>query len=170
MNLADTVKIKPFTWRIIGEKTVTRIVKDSMRGIGQDGEKFKKYSKNYAKAKGSGFKNYQVRFVTHAGKNVKFIAGKPSRLKGVSVDRQTNPPNLRLTGEMHGSLSAQKPTPYGVTIQYGQGEKVTWNKDSGRDIFGVRDKNLDLATKDLGKELDKNIQKYVSTEITYKIK
>ena len=82
MKLFNVVKTDTKDWKIIGGKLATRIVKDTDKGISQDGKgttrDFESYSYNYA---------------------VKKSIGKAAP-KGVSASRQTSPPNLRLTGKM----------------------------------------------------------------------
>ena len=58
----------------------------------------------------------------------------------MSTSKQTNPPNLRLTGQMLNSISAQKPTNVGVDIVFRDGLKVKGNaenKNAKRNIFGI---------------------------------
>jgi len=143
MRLSDIVKFKPSQWLTIGEKTITRIILDTGKGIGQNGRKFPSYSKNYAELKAAG----------KAGD------------KGVGTDRQISPPNLRLSGEMLGSIHAGSPTKESVKIFFGQGGKVERNKKHGRDILGISDKNLSLASKDILAIINRKANRWAAKDI-----
>ena len=86
MKSKDLVKFKKSQWLKLGGKLATRIVEDADKGISQDGDgdKFPAYSTDYS---------------------LKKRIGKATP-KGVSASKQTNPPNLRLTGTMLNSLKA----------------------------------------------------------------
>tara|TARA_R100001377_G_scaffold85331_1_gene71668 strand:- start:3780 stop:4238 length:459 start_codon:yes stop_codon:yes gene_type:complete len=151
MKTEDILKLPKSLWASVGGKAATKIVKDSDKGIGTDKNnksyKFKKYSSEYALKKTSG----------KAG------------AKGVSTSKQTNPPNLRLTGQMLNSISAQKPTNIGVNILFRDGLKVKGNADKGRNIFGVNDKNEKEIIKNIANYVGKNIKKYASKPINVKV-
>ena len=126
MKLKDIAKVKKEKWAKLGGKLVTRIIEDAGKGISQDGDgdKFPPYrSKKYKELK-------------KAGKLV----------KGVGISRQVNPPDLRLTGTMLGSLKVQRATTESVEINYRDGEKVIGHsKKRGnkpkRNIYGLNNKN-----------------------------
>ena len=129
MKLFNVVKTDVKDWLIIGGKLATRIVKDSDRGISQDGkgDKFPPYSNRNA---GVGWRTIKTkkkvkRIFIDSYHNLK-KSGKAAP-KGVSASRQTSPPNLRLTGKMLDSIKAQNPTKTSVEILYADGAKVMGN-------------------------------------------
>ena len=107
MKPKDIMPFEKRKWLELGGKLVTRILEDTEKGISQDGAgtKFPKYSKSYAEKKKIG----------KAGP------------KGPSKNKQTSPPNLRLTGVMLNSLKAQKPTSSSVELNYREGLKFEGN-------------------------------------------
>ena len=152
VKIFNIVKTGVSDWKILGGKLATRIVKDADKGISQDGndEKFKAYNENYAIKKSIG----------KAGK------------KGVSVDRQVNPPNLRLTGKMLDSIKAQNATKVSVEILYADGEKVMGNakpsSKSGkprRNIYGLNNSNQKFVEDYLSKKIENNIFRFIAKDI-----
>lgn len=146
MRAQDIVKFPKSLWAKVGGKTATNIVKDADKGKGYKKD-FKAYTSEYAKLKAAG----------KAGP------------KGVGKSRQVSPPNLRLTGVMLGSISAQKPKETGVDIVYRDGIKVEHNAKMGRDIYGISDKNTDKITDELSDFIGKQIGKYAKDSITVTI-
>tara|TARA_S200002703_G_scaffold160085_1_gene176800 strand:+ start:7960 stop:8436 length:477 start_codon:yes stop_codon:yes gene_type:complete len=152
MKIFNIVKTDKKDWLILGGKLATRIVKDADKGISQDGDgdKFKAYKTSYA---------------------IKKSIGKASK-KGVSVDRQINPPNLRLTGKMLDSIKAQKATKTSVEILFADGNKVMGNAKpnakSGkprRNIYGLNNSNQQLVEDYLSKKIENNILRFVAKDI-----
>tara|TARA_R100001443_G_C3237099_1_gene149837 strand:+ start:27 stop:509 length:483 start_codon:yes stop_codon:yes gene_type:complete len=155
MKAKDIAKIKKKKWAELGGKLVTRIVEDADKGISQDpgGNKFPPYSKNYANLKKEGK-----------------VGG-----KGVSKNRKTNPPNLRLTGEMLNSIKAQKPTNNSVEINYRSGLKVLGHsqkrgKKPKRNIIGLNNKNWEFAKDFIADEIDDRIIKFSKKKIIINVK
>ena len=147
MKAHDILNLPRSVWKRVGGKAATKIVKDSDKGYGTDDAgkryKFKSYTAEYASKKAAG----------KAGP------------KGVGTSKQTSPPNLRLTGTMLGSISAQKATNVGVDIVFREGLKVKGNADRGRNIFGVNDQNEDEIVKNLSDFIGKNVKKYARKPI-----
>ena len=152
MKAQDILNLPRSVWAKIGGKAATKIVNDSDKGYGtREGTnkryKFKAYTTQYASRKSAG----------KAGP------------KGVGTGKQTSPPNLRLTGTMLGSISAQKPTNIGVDIVFRDGLKVKGNADNGRNIFGVNSENEDQILKNLSDVVGKNVNKYAKKPINITI-
>ena len=152
MKAQDILNLPRSVWAKIGGKAATKIVKDSDKGYGtREGTnkryKFKAYTTQYASRKSAG----------KAGP------------KGVGTVKQTSPPNLRLTGTMLGSISAQKPTNIGVDIVFRDGLKVKGNADNGRNIFGLNSENEDQILKNLSNVVGKNVNKYAKKPINITI-
>ena len=154
MKLFNVVKTDTKDWKIIGGKLATRIVKDTDKGISQDGKgttrDFASYSYNYA---------------------VKKSIGKAAP-KGVSASRQTSPPNLRLTGKMLDSIKAQNPTKTSVEILYADGAKVMGNakpparlKKPRRNIYGLNEANQQFLEDYLSKKIENNLLRYIAKDI-----
>jgi hypothetical protein len=87
----------------------------------------------------------------------------------VSTSKQVTPPNLRLTGQMLNSISAQKPSNIGVDIVFRDGLKVKGNADNGRNIFGVNEQNQKEIINNLTNLIGKNVKKYASKPINITI-
>ena len=152
MKAQDILNLPRSVWAKIGGRAATKIVKDSDKGYGtREGTnkryKFKAYTTQYASRKSAG----------KAGP------------KGVGTSKQTSPPNLRLTGTMLGSISAQKPTNIGVDIVFRDGLKVKGNADNGRNIFGLNSENEDQILKNLSDVVGKNVNKYAKKPINITI-
>ena len=152
MKAQDILNLPRSVWAKIGGRAATKIVKDSDKGYGtREGTnkryKFKAYTTQYASRKSAG----------KAGP------------KGVGTGKQTSPPNLRLTGTMLGSISAQKPTNIGVDIVFRDGLKVKGNADNGRNIFGLNSENEDQILKNLSDVVGKNVNKYAKKPINITI-
>jgi len=152
MKAQDILNLPRSVWAKIGGKAATKIVNDSDKGYGtREGTnkryKFKAYTTQYASRKSAG----------KAGP------------KGVGTVKQTSPPNLRLTGTMLGSISAQKPTNIGVDIVFRDGLKVKGNADNGRNIFGLNSENEDQILKNLSNVVGKNVNKYAKKPINITI-
>lgn len=152
MKAQDILNLPRSVWAKIGGKAATKIVNDSDKGYGtREGTnkryKFKAYTTQYASRKSAG----------KAGP------------KGVGTGKQTSPPNLRLTGTMLGSISAQKPTNIGVDIVFRDGLKVKGNADNERNIFGLNSENEDQILKNLSNVVGKNVNKYAKKPINITI-
>ena len=151
MKAEDILKLPSSLWAKIGGKAATKIVEDSDEGFGTS-ETGKRYK----------FKGYTSKYAA------KKAAGKAGA-KGVSASKQTSPPNLRLSGQMLGSISAQKPTNVGVDIVFRDGLKVKGNADNGRNIFGINDQNQKEIIKNISDYVGKNVKKYASKQINITI-
>ena len=151
MKAQDILNLPRSVWKKVGGKAATKIVKDSDKGFGTN-ESGKRYK----------FKGYTAEYAS------KKAAGKAGP-KGVSTSKQTTPPNLRLTGTMLNSISAQKATNVGVDIVFRDGLKVKGNADRGRNIFGVNDQNEDEIVKNLSDFIGKNVKKYARKPINITI-
>ena len=154
MKLFNVVKTDVKDWKIIGGKLATRIVKDSDSGISQDG-----------KGNARDFESYDFKYA------VKKSIGKAAS-KGVSVSRQTSPPNLRLTGKMLDSIKAQNPTKTSVEILYADGAKVMGNakpparlKKPRRNIYGLNEANQQFLEDYLSKKIENNLLRYIAKDI-----
>lgn len=154
MKTKDILPFEVKQWLILGGKLVTRILEDTDRGISQDGSgtsrDFPGYSFNYAKRKAMG----------KAGP------------KGVSNNRQTSPPNLRLTGAMLNSLKAQKPTSSSVELNYREGKKFEGNAKGKkrRNVYGLNNKNEEFVKDFFDKEIDDRIIKFSKKDIIIDLK
>jgi len=146
MNLASTIKTDKNTWKIIGGKLIRRIRDDAKKGKGQDGGTFKKYSKGYAERK----------------KSAKSIKGRP-------IGSQVSPPDLFLTGDMWKSFKVSKYTVRNVIISYFEGDRVIYNKEMGRDVFDVSDKNMEIVANEVSKKHGKNLKKWAAKPIIIKV-
>jgi len=177
MKSKDLVKFKKSQWLKLGGKLATRIVEDADKGISQDGDgdKFPPYSKRNA---GVGWRTIK----TKKGNRSIFIDsyfnlkknGKATP-KGVSASKQTNPPNLRLTGTMLNSLKVQKATTESVEINYRDGEKVLGHsKKRGnkpkRNIYGLNNKNLQFVQDFINENINDNIRKFNKKDIIIDVK
>lgn len=147
MRASEIIDIPVNVWKHIGGRAATRIVQGADEGKDKKGKKFKAYTKSYAERKKTG----------KAGP------------KGVATSHQTSPPNLRLTGEMLGSISPGKATKSGVEIVFRQGAKVEGNAKRGRDIYGISPSNANEIEKTLSEHIGKNIKRYASKSIEIKI-
>ena len=176
MKPSDLVKITG--WRTLGGKLATRIVKDSDKGISQDGDgvKFPPYSKRNSNV---GWR----RIKTKKGFRSVFIdsyynlkaAGKASP-KAVAPSRQVSPPNLRLTGEMLNSIYATNPTKQSVDIVFRSGLKVLGNanppkrlKKPRRNIYGLNNGNQEFVQDFVDDKIDKNIKIFSRKTIKFEI-
>ena len=150
MKTKDVMPFDVQGWLILGGKLGTRILQDTDKGISQDGAgtKFPKYSDEY---------------------ETKKKAGKAGP-KGVSNNRQTSPPNLKLTGVMLNSLKAQKPTSSSVELNYRDGLKFEGNAKRKRNIYGLSDKNFEFVKEFFRDELDNRIIKFNKKKIKFDIK
>ena len=148
----NILKLPSSLWAKIGGKAATKIVKDSDKGFGTSEGTNKRYK----------FNAYTAKYAS------KKSAGKAGA-KGVSTSKQTSPPNLRLTGQMLGSISAQKPTNVGVDIMFRDGLKVKGNADRGRNIFGINEQNEKEIIKVVSDYVGKNITKYASKPINISV-
>ena len=146
MKAQNIIKFPKSLWAKVGGKAATKVVKDSDKGKGYKKD-FKAYTSEYAKQKAAG----------KAGP------------KGVSTSRQVSPPNLRLTGTMLNSISAQKPKETGVDIVYRDGLKVEYNAKMGRDIYGISKDNEKRITDELSDYIGKQIGKYARDSINITI-
>ncbi len=146
MRAQDIVKFPKSLWAKVGGKAATKVVKDADKGKGFE-KRFKAYTPEYAKRK---------------------TAGKAGP-KGVSTDRQTSPPNLRLTGVMLNSISAQSPKETGVDIVYRDGIKVEYNAKMGRDIYGLSKDNEKRIVGELSDFIGKQVGKYARDSINITI-
>ena len=177
MKASEIVKLKREHWKILGGKLVTRIVLDADNGISQDGrgDKFPPYSKRNA---GVGWRTIKVK-----NKNRSVFIDSYFNLKrdgkatpkGVSASRQTNPPNLRLTGTMLNSLKVQKATRKSVEINYRDGLKVIGHsKKRGnkpkRNIYGLNEKNQEFVKDYISDKIDQRILKFSKKRIIIDIK
>lgn len=168
---SDIPKTKESLWSKIIGQSITRIILDAGKGIGQNNRKFPPYTASYAAKKAKGFKNTQVSF-TAQGKGVNFTAKRrPKNLRGLALNKRVSPPNLKLTGQMLGGINKGKVTKDGGEIVYLFGTRVQGNIDNkrSRDIFGLNNKNLQKVADSLGLQFEKNINKYVKEDIVYKI-
>ena len=147
MKAPQILDIPASFWKKIGGQTATRIVKDADKGKGYEGN-FPHYTSEIYKQRKA--------------------AGKAAP-KGVSASRQVSPPNLRLTGVMLNSISAQNATKNGVEIIFRDGLKVEGNAKRGRDIYGISDTNENILLNDLSKHIKKNLNKYAKKSIEIKI-
>ncbi len=173
MKTKDVMPFDVQGWLILGGKLVTRILQDTDKGISQDpsGKKFPRYKASYAVKKAKEFKNYQVSYKTRSGKAVNFIAKKrPKRLRGLSLNKQVNPPNLRLTGVMLNSLKAQKPTSSSVELNYRDGLKFEGNAKRKRNVYGLNDNNFEFVKEFFRDELDDRIIKFSRKDIVIDLK
>ena len=150
MKAQDILNIPRSIWAKVGGRAATKIVKDADRGIGTRESSNKRYKFNTVP--------YSTEYATRKA------AGKAAS-KGVSTSKQTNPPNLRLTGQMLNSISAQKPTNVGVDIVFRDGLKVKGNADMGRNIFGINDQNEKEIVKNLSDYIGKNVKRYARKPI-----
>lgn len=150
MKPKDVMPFEKRKWLELGGKLVTRILKDTEKGISQDGSgiKFPKYSKSYADKKRVG----------EAGP------------KGVSKNKQTSPPNLNLTGAMLNSLKAQKPTSSSVELNYREGLKFEGNAKRKRNVYGLNAKNEDFVQEFFREEIDDRIIKFNRKDIVIDLK
>ena len=147
-KLENIVKHKKSKWLKLGGKLATTIVTDADKGISQDkdGKKFPPY------------KNAKYKKLKKEGKLI----------KGVGISRQVTPPNLRLTGEMLGSIHPKNATADSVEIIYRSGKKVRGNANPvtkkpfsrKRNIWGLNDKNWNHAKNFIEKEINNNIKKF----------
>jgi len=154
MKAQDILNLPRSAWARIGGKAATKIVKDADKGIGTRESSNKRYKFNTVP--------YSAKYATRKA------AGKAAP-KGVSTSKQTNPPNLRLTGQMLNSISAQKPSNIGVDIVFRDGLKVKGNADNGRNIFGVNEQNQKEIINNLTNLIGKNVKKYASKPINITI-
>lgn len=134
-------------WKKIGQGIIARIRTDAQKGISQDDKhpRFKKYSKEYRDFKSKGY-----------------------AFHGRATDSQVNPPNLKYTGNMLKNISVGGATKAGVLIAFNEGERVRWNIKNdrftaNRNIFDVREKNMQWAVNKIKKQIDTNMKKASGT-------
>ncbi len=150
MKAQDMLNIPRSIWARVGGRAATKIVKDADKGIGTRESSNKRYKFNTVP--------YSTKYA------IRKAAGKAAP-KGVSTSKQVSPPNLRLTGQMLNSISAQKPTNVGVDIVFRDGLKVKGNADMGRNIFGINQQNEKEIVKNLSDYIGKNVKKYARKPI-----
>lgn len=147
MKIVDIAKFKRNQWLKLGGKLVTQIILDADKGISQDGDgivrDFPKYTKEYA---------------------LKKKAGKAGP-KGVSNNRQTSPPNLRLTGTMLNSLKVKGASSNSVTLNYRDGAKFEGNAKNKRNVYGLNDKNQKVVSDYFDNIIGRNIIKFNKKDI-----
>ena len=152
MKIFDVPKFQRNQWLKVGGKLVTRIIKDTGKGISQDGrgdtKDFPPYSKKYELRK---------------------KAGKATP-KGVSANKTTSPPNLRLTGVMLNSLKVKSATNESVTLNYRDGVKFEGNAKNKRNVYGLNDKNVKFVRDFFAKEIDQRIIKFNKKKIIIDLK
>jgi len=166
-------------WLKLGGKLATAIKEDAQKGISQDpdGKRFPPYSKRNANVGWRTIKTKKgvKRIFIDSYYNLK-KAGKATP-KGVRSDRQVSPSNLRLTGNMLGSISPRKPTKDSVEIIYREGLKVLGNanpparlKKGKRNIYGLNNKNWEFARDFIDDEIDQKILKFNRKKVFFDIK
>ena len=169
MKADDIAKQKAKDWLILGGKLVTRILKDTDKGISQDGDGFTKdfppYSKKGAdvwfRRIGKGDKRRTVFIDSYLNKKKKGRATP----KGVQANKQVSPPNLRLTGVLLNSLKAQSATSNSVELNYRDGLKFEGNAKNGRNVYGLNDKNETFVKEYFEKIIDDRIVKFSKKDI-----
>lgn len=167
MKAQDIVKFPKSLWAKVGGQAATKVVKDADKGKGYN-KKFPAYKTHepfWFTKKLSNGKTVRVYAEDYPTRKAAGKAGP----KGVSTDRQTSPPNLRLTGTMLNSISAQNPRETGVDIVYRDGIKVEWNAKRGRDIYGISKDSEKRIVEDLSNFIGKQIGKYAKDSITVTI-
>jgi hypothetical protein len=156
MRAQDMIKFPASLWAKIGGRIATKIVTDSDAGFGIS------TSGKSVLGKKKKHKPYSAKY------KILKAAGKAGP-KNVSTDRQVNPPNLRLTNVMLGSIKAQKPTQTGVDVVFRDGMKVEYNARMGRDIYGISKDNEKRITNELSDFIGKQIGKYARDSINITI-
>ena len=152
-------KIKIFPVDVMGRianEHITAFNKRVEGGIDAKGKKFKSYTPSYAEYKRSGFKSKRT------GKRI------PSLAQG-SLDRQTNPPNLKLTGLMMRNLhrKSYKKDHYVIGFTGEPAEKAQYNEAMGRDIINnIPDKEKKFIVDRLEKNLGIQFNKLKNVTIT----
>lgn len=138
LNLVKMVDTSKF-WNKAGALVITLVTARTQKGIDYDGKPFPEYSKGYADLKSSGF-------TTKDGKRYK-------QYKGVALERQTNPPNFRLTGKTMRSTRILAQTPYGVAVGWqGREANIVSANDTrkkARKVGGLSEKDLDVIIENL---------------------
>jgi hypothetical protein len=124
MNLAETVKFGRPWWRDVANKLVRAVKEATKRGQGAEGA-FPPYSTkpppSWMGAQGWDMKTYAE----------KKAAGDFKR----QASRQTNPPDLTLTGDFLRDFKVTDARDNGATVGWpAQGAKVEWNANSGRPV------------------------------------
>lgn len=144
LNFKDLFKTKSDQFLKLGGQLVTKILKDTAKGISQDGKgttaDFPRYSTDYA---------------------LKKLKGKFKSQKS----KQVVPPNLKLTGQMLGSIRTQKATQESVEINFRQAGKFQGNADKGRNVVGLNDKNFNFAKEFFEKIIDTRLIKFSKKDI-----
>lgn len=156
MKAQDMIKFPASLWAKVGGRIATKIVTDSDAGFGIS------ISGKNVLGKKKKHKPYSAKY------KILKAAGKAGP-KNVSTDRQVNPPNLRLTNVMLGSIKAQKPTQTGVDVVFRDGMKVEYNAKMGRNIFGINKENEKRIIKDLNDHLGKQVGKYAKESVNITI-
>ena len=174
MKIFDVPKFQRNQWLKVGGKLVTRIIKDTGKGISQDGDGFTKdfppYSKKGAdvgfRRIGKGDKRRTVFIDSYFNKKKKGRATP----KGVQANKQVSPPNLRLTGVMLNSLKVKSATNESVTLNYRDGVKFEGNAKNKRNVYGLNDKNIKFVRDFFAKEIDQRIIKFNKKKIIIDLK
>ena len=145
-------------WAKIATFGRTTILKRTKRGIDRNGKRFPRYKARYATQKAKGFKDVQVSYQTRSGNVVEFRTKKrPKHLKGISLNKQINPPNFKLRGWTLRDLSTLAKNKFGCVIGW-RGEFaqiVAGNEERGKyKVGGITDKEH----KEIIKIADKHFQ------------
>ena len=158
-TLSAALKLTASFFKVLGDRSIKRIIEDAGKGILQDGETHT-------------YKNYD-RF-SHADYKSRRMAGyrvpRLKQYKGKSItSTQTKAVDLTVTGSMFRSANPIKATPESVVIRYREGDKVQGNAEHGYPVDTLRDKNLDLAAQDIEKEIGKDIDKWSREHLKFEI-
>ena len=143
INLGKLPMVTPAQWTKIGQTIIDRIRRDTSQGISQDYQqrKFTAYSKSYREFKEKGYP-----------------------IKGRRTFSQIRPPDLKHTGDMMEDIYVSGSTKGGVTISFGEGKKVLYNRDAPqnkgrRKIFDINSKNRKWITNEIVKIFHRNGKK-----------
>lgn len=154
-------------WAKIGTLIMNKIMVRTDKGIGvKNGKEYRfgAYSDVYRKAKARGM----TRITNRAGsKGTKY-----ANLTGVSVNRQTEHVDFRLTGNTMGDLKPREITKQSVVIGWRgeSAEVVAGNEDRGKYVVDdVSQKDINAILDIVLKKLDENLRKKVKN-ITLMVK
>jgi len=126
LQLQDVLDRTPRFWRALGNKCVGLLKAYAAKGLDFEGRAFPGYSAKYAETKAAGRPKKSGGSAKQAG------AGKRQ------ASRQTNPPDLKFSGDMLRDLKVQEADTQGVVFGWSVlGDRLQWNADRGRSLIDM---------------------------------
>ncbi|HEY4756309.1 MAG TPA: hypothetical protein VIH28_09660 [Ignavibacteriaceae bacterium] len=160
MNIQASVKFDKQFWNRIGVWAVREIRVRTQKGKDRNEKRFPAYDPDYAELKRRGF----TRLTKRTGaKGTKYKA-----YSGISLERQTSPPNFMLTRKTMNDLRIRLVTDQFVDIGWGgeAGGVVDAHEERGKyKVAGFSDKEQNRIVKMVGDEVERNWNTHVKNVI-----